>query len=61
MVLPDFDLETVSLIPDEIIMSSATELTQYFIKEWRLEFEDQGVFRYICGSCLIDNVYFSES
>ena len=43
MVLPDFDLETVSLIPDEIIMSSATELTQYFIKEWRLEFEDKGV------------------
>ena len=42
MVLPDFDLKTVVLIPDEIILSSDTELTQYFIKEWYLNFVNEG-------------------
>ena len=42
MVLPDFDLETVTLTPDKITMSSDTELTQYFIKEWNLKFVEPG-------------------
>ena len=43
MVLPDFDIETVILVPDKIIMSSDTELTQYFIKNWYLAYVDQGL------------------
>ena len=42
LVLPDFDLETVMLVPDQIIMNSDTELTQYFIKDWGLSFIDEG-------------------
>ena len=38
LVLMDFDRETVLLIPDNIIMDSKTELTQYFIKAWSLMF-----------------------
>ena len=43
MVLSDFDLETVTLIPEEVLMSSNTELTQYFIQNWYLTFGDQGL------------------
>ena len=42
MVLSDFDLKAVTLVPNKILMSSDTELTQYFIKEWFLTFEDPG-------------------
>ena len=42
MILPEFDLKTVMLVPDQIIMKSNTELTQYFIKEWTLTYMDKG-------------------
>ena len=42
MVLGRFDQETVELVPDQIIMESETELTQYFIKEWSLKYKDKG-------------------
>ena len=42
MVLPEFDLKTVVLVPDQIIMKSDTELTQYFIKEWTLTYMEKG-------------------
>ena len=42
MTLRKFDQKTVELIPDQIIMESETELTQYFIKEWSLEYKDKG-------------------
>ena len=41
-MLRKFDQETVELVPDLIIMESETELTQYFIKEWSLEYKDRG-------------------
>ncbi len=43
MMLQKFDQKTVELVPDQIIMESETELTQYFIKEWSLEYKDQGI------------------
>ena len=42
MILQKFDQDTVEMVPDQIIMESETELTQYFIKEWSLEFKDKG-------------------
>ncbi len=42
MILQRFDQETVELVPDQIIMESETELTQYFIKEWSLDYKDGG-------------------
>ena len=41
MVLPEFDLKTVILVPDKIIMESGTELTQYFIQEWTLTYKEE--------------------
>ena len=41
MVLPEFDLKTVVLVPDKIIMESGTELTQYFIQEWTLTYKEE--------------------
>ena len=43
MTLPAFDLKTVMLVPNQIIMGSDTELTQYFIKEWSLDYIDKGI------------------
>ena len=43
MVLPEFDKESVKLIPNKIILSTVTELTQYFIKDWSLSFWDNGI------------------
>ena len=43
MPLRIFDQKTVELVPDLIIMESETELTQYFIKEWSLEYKDGGI------------------
>ena len=47
MVLPAFDLETVILVPHQIIMDSETELTQYFIKHWSLAYIDNGILFYV--------------
>ena len=48
MVLAEFDLKTVMLVPDQIIMNSNTELTQYFIKEWTLTYMEKGCIIIIC-------------
>ena len=42
MVLKEFDQETTQLTPDEMIMNSKTELTQYYIKQWQLTYIDLG-------------------
>ena len=42
MVLEQFDQETVELVPEEIIMESPKELTQYFIQNWDLRLKDKG-------------------
>ena len=44
MLLRKFDQKTVQLVPDLITMESETELTQYFIKEWSLEYKDEGKY-----------------
>ena len=56
MVLPDFSLKTATLIPDMITMSSNTELTQYFIKDWHLRFAVKGqnkIYSYIDQSYFV--------
>ena len=37
-----FDKRNVELLPDEMEMLSATELTQYYIQSWSLEFHVNG-------------------
>ena len=37
-----FDKRNVELLPDEMEMMSAAELTQYYIKSWSLEFHNNG-------------------
>ena len=53
-----FDKRNVELLPDEMEMLSATELTQYYIQSWSLEFHVNGtVNRKLCfyalQKCLI--------
>ena len=42
LVLKAFDQETVQLRPEEMIMNSKTELSQYFINQWQLSYLDEG-------------------
>ena len=42
LVLDQSDRKTVMLVPDEMILASQTELTQYFIKDWSLTFMNPG-------------------
>ena len=42
LVLDQSDRKTVMLLPDEMILASQTELTQYFIKYWSLTFMNPG-------------------
>ena len=56
LVLKDFDQETVQLRPEEMIMKSKTELSQYFINQWQLSFLDEGkclLIKYSVGKTLI--------
>ena len=41
--LETFALETVELVPDTIELLTDTELTQYFIHSWRLDYNDAGI------------------
>ena len=43
MILQEFEIETVMLAPNMIIMKSDTELTQYFIKDWQFTFINKGM------------------
>lgn len=59
LVLKDFDQETVQLRPEEMIMNSKTELSQYFINQWQLSYLDEGksfIYQNSVGETLI--VYF---
>ena len=38
MVLKSFDQEIISLIPDNILMESSLELSQYKIENWQLSY-----------------------
>ena len=44
MVLESFDQETVELVPENIIMKSSQELTQYFIQSWSLEYRSSSKY-----------------
>ena len=46
MILRDFDQETIQLVPDQLVMESPLQLTQYNIQEWQLEYYDEGIFWY---------------
>ena len=38
----EFDKRNVELLPDKMVMMTDTELTQYFIQAWSLDFNDPG-------------------
>ena len=40
--LQQFAQDNVKLIPDNITLLTDTELTQYFIQTWSLQYNDQG-------------------
>ena len=40
--MEDFDKDSVELIPDKMDLMTDTELTQYFMKTWILDFNDAG-------------------
>ena len=42
MVTSAFDQDTVLLMPENMFLSTETELTQYFIKDWSLSFWNKG-------------------
>ena len=42
MQLREFDQETTMLVPDTLEMLSDLELTQYYIKDWHLEYFNPG-------------------
>ena len=42
MVLEKFDQETTKLIPDKLEMISPIELTQYYIRDWKLKHFNSG-------------------
>ena len=42
MILKEFDAATTALTPDNLVMMSAIELTQYYITDWELKYFDQG-------------------
>ena len=39
----EFDKRNVELVPDKMVMMTDTELTQYFIQTWSLDFNDPGM------------------
>ena len=43
----EFDKRNVELLPDEMEMMSDTELTQYFIQTWSLDYHDHGTITII--------------
>ena len=42
MELREFDQETTLLVPDTLEMLSELELSRYYIKDWDLEYYNQG-------------------
>ena len=43
MILSEFDLNVVHLLPGKIFLLTETELTQYFIKDWGLAYWHGGM------------------
>ena len=40
--MKEFDKRNVELLPDKIDLMTDTELSQYFMKSWTLDFKDPG-------------------
>ena len=40
--MEEFDKRSVELLPDKMDLMTDTELTQYFMKTWSLDFNDPG-------------------
>ena len=41
--LEQFDQDNVELVPDTMELLTDTELTQYYIKSWSLDYNDPGI------------------
>ena len=48
--LQQFEQDNVELVPDKMVLLTDTELTQYFIQTWNLDYNDPGKI----------NVYISD-
>ena len=46
----EFDKRSVELLPDKMDLMTDTELTQYFMKTWILDFNDPG--KYVITPCM---------
>ena len=42
--MEEFDKRSVQLLPDKMQLMTDTELTQYFMKTWVLDFNDPGKY-----------------
>lgn len=52
--IEQFSAESVELVPHQIQMLSPTELTQYFIQSWVLDYNDKSWFKsYIIHGCVL--------
>ena len=40
--MKEFDKRNVELLPDKMDLMTDTELSQYFMKSWTLDFKDPG-------------------
>ena len=40
--LQQFEQDNVELVPDKMVLLTDTELTQYFIQTWNLDYNDHG-------------------
>ena len=40
--LQQFEQDNVELVPDKMVLLTDTELTQYFIQTWNLDYNDPG-------------------
>ena len=41
--LKQFDQDNVELVPASMLLLTDTELTQYYIQTWSLDYNDQGL------------------
>ena len=54
----EFDKRSVELLPDKMDLMTDTELTQYFMKTWSLDFNDPGR---LIVNCIHEKLYFQKT
>ena len=45
--MEEFDKRNVELIPDNMDLFTDTELTQYYIKTWSLDYNDPSILHFL--------------